>query len=256
MFLDLAGRNLRLSANSPCINAGGNAFVSSAVDLDGRPRVVGGTVDVGAYEYQTPSSLLPYAWLQQYGLPTDGSADMSDTDSDGMNNWQEWVAGTDPTDTASVLRLQAPFVALPGLLLRWNSDPSQAYYVERATSLDESPAFRVIQTDIPGQVGTTTYTDTSAASMPVAFYRVGTDSESGSPTMSLQQPAWFPGSVTLTWSSVTNRSYSLERATELGASPAFSLLRSNIVGQSGTTIFTDTNALTGAPCFYRIRVEQ
>jgi hypothetical protein len=69
-------------------------------------------------------------------------------------------------------------------------------------------------------------------------------------------PVWFPGSATLTWSSVTTRSYSLERATEVGASPAFSLLRSNIAGQAGTTSFTDTNAITGAPRLYRIRVEQ
>jgi hypothetical protein len=72
----------------------------------------------------------------------------------------------------------------------------------------------------------------------------------------LQTLAWFPGSVTLTWSSVANRSYSLERATEVGASSALSLLCSNIPGQAGTTSFIDTNALTGAPCFYRIRVEQ
>jgi hypothetical protein len=39
-----------LQANSPCINAGNNGYVVSATDLDGNPRIVGGTVDVGAYE--------------------------------------------------------------------------------------------------------------------------------------------------------------------------------------------------------------
>jgi len=43
--------NLRLQPSSPCINAGRNAYVTSSTDLDGNPRIVGGTVDLGAYEF-------------------------------------------------------------------------------------------------------------------------------------------------------------------------------------------------------------
>jgi hypothetical protein len=59
-FIALTGGNLRLQSNSPCINAGDNAFVAGSTDLDGRPRIVDGIVDIGAYESQSPANI----WYQ------------------------------------------------------------------------------------------------------------------------------------------------------------------------------------------------
>src|SRR6185369_6639908 len=115
------GGNFRLQSNSPCINAGCNAFAPAGPDLDGNPRMAGGTVDVGAYEFLSPNSLLSYAWLQHYGLATDGTADEADADGDGLNNWQEWRAGTNPTDATSLLRLLRPAFTEQGLTVRWTS---------------------------------------------------------------------------------------------------------------------------------------
>ena len=101
--MDYDSGDLRLQSNSPCINAGNNSAATSATDLDGNPRITGGTVDIGAYEYQSPVSQISYAWLQQFSLPINPATDAADPDGDGLNNWQEWRCATDPTNALSVL---------------------------------------------------------------------------------------------------------------------------------------------------------
>jgi hypothetical protein len=109
LFVDPNGwADLRLQSNSPCVNSGNNSYVTTTDDLDGNPRIVGGTVDMGAYEYQSPQSSISYAWLQHYGLPTDGSVDHIDHDSDKATTWQEWKMWTNPTNQLSVLRMLSP----------------------------------------------------------------------------------------------------------------------------------------------------
>jgi hypothetical protein len=57
LFIDLAGGNLRLQSNSPCINTGDNALVVGSTDLDGHPRIIFGLVDMGAYEFVPSPSM-------------------------------------------------------------------------------------------------------------------------------------------------------------------------------------------------------
>jgi len=64
--------DLRLAANSPCINAGDNSVVTLTIDLAGSARIVD-TVDMGAYEFQ--GTRLIYV----------------DADASGANNGQSWA---------------------------------------------------------------------------------------------------------------------------------------------------------------------
>jgi hypothetical protein len=172
LFVNLAAGDFHLAANSPCINAGKNAYAASATDYDGNPRITGGTVDLGAYEYPTPGSILSYAWAQEYNLATDGSADFTDPDGDGMNNWQEWICGTIPTNAASVLKLNAPTHSAAGWKVQWRSVTTRNYALQRATTLAATLAFTTLQSGLAGQTNTTTYTDATATNGGPYFYRV------------------------------------------------------------------------------------
>jgi hypothetical protein len=105
--------------------------------------------------------------------PTDGTADYTDTDHDGLNNWQEWICGTDPTNNTSVLRMLAPSDSGPGITVSWQSIGGRTYYLQQATNLAANPAFLTIQSNILGQTGTTSYTNATATNAGTYFFRVG-----------------------------------------------------------------------------------
>jgi hypothetical protein len=50
LFVDPANHVYNLSANSPALNSGNNAFVSTSIDLAGNVRIQEGTVDRGCFE--------------------------------------------------------------------------------------------------------------------------------------------------------------------------------------------------------------
>lgn len=192
LFVDYANGNLRLQFNSPCINAGNTSSLTSynwddpsfdyvgftnIFDLDGNPRISGGTVDMGAYEFQDPPSIISYAWLQQYGLPTDGSVDSADLDGTGFNVYQDWIAGLNPTNALSVLRVVSAVPNGTNVTVTWQSVAGVNYFLECSTNMAGSSCFTCVATNIPGQSNLTSFVHTNATGPGPLFYRVGIKSQ-------------------------------------------------------------------------------
>ena len=79
---------------------------------------------------------IPDAWeLQNFGtINIDPNAD---PDGDGMSNLQEYLAGTDPNDPNSDLKITSYSLGPGGtsVSLTWNSVLTRCYYMEKTTSL-------------------------------------------------------------------------------------------------------------------------
>ena len=77
----------------------------------------------------------PHWWLAQYGLTNSGAtfdqAETNDFDSDGLNNWQEYIAGTDPTNAVSVLKA----AQTTRNVISWSAVSGRIYSVYWSTNL-------------------------------------------------------------------------------------------------------------------------
>lgn len=185
-FVNPVAGDFHLQSNSPCINAGNNGYVTNSFyntigsgfaivtnDIDGNPRIIGGTVDIGCYEYQSPVSELPYLWLEQYGLSITNNVDTSSPNGTAFDVYQDWIAGLNPTNPASVLAMLPPPATnnASGITVSWQSVSGINYNLLRATNLLAS--FVTIAANISGQAGTTSYKDTTATNNVPYFYSVG-----------------------------------------------------------------------------------
>jgi parallel beta-helix repeat protein len=175
-FVDMSNwANLRLTVASPCVNHGtSQAWMAGALDLDGHPRIIGGGVDMGAYETTNgvTTNNVPWGWLLQYGWATDGSADLLDPGGNGFPIWMRYVAGTDPTNNAARFQIVAFSNPAPARTYFSPSLIARLYTLQCSTNLPANSWTNVagqcrVQGTGPGQG----LSDTNAGA-PTRFYRV------------------------------------------------------------------------------------
>jgi len=80
----------------------------------------------------------PQWWLAVHGLTNSGfdAEALRDADRDGMATWKEWVADTDPTNPASLLRFTGVTIAPTGRLAgaTWQGGTGAVQVLEWAPS--------------------------------------------------------------------------------------------------------------------------
>jgi hypothetical protein len=133
------------------------------------------TSAVTRFTFQAPPDPF-HSWLASYGLPSDGSADYLDSDNDGLNNSQEYLAGTNPTNTSSVFKITSvQLISGPQFVVQWSSVSNRLYDVLRATNLATgASAFVALAgaTNLPGAPPENLWTDSVSSAAAPAFYRL------------------------------------------------------------------------------------
>jgi hypothetical protein len=111
---------------------------------------------------------LPDDWQARYwgANPADWPSGQADSDGDGVSNLMEFLAGTNPRDAQSALKLSLSS-SPQGYRLNWNTQPGQVYQVQVADRLGA-------WSDYGAPRLAATNTDSVPVSGPAssAFYRV------------------------------------------------------------------------------------
>ena len=111
------------------------------------------------------------AWeLGNFGSLTNATA-TSDADNDKFSDLHEYLAGTEPTNSQSYLKVISPSNTLSGnIVVKWSSASSRVYILNRSTNLVEG--FTGIASNLAATPPENTYTDAAATSAVFRSYRI------------------------------------------------------------------------------------
>ena len=154
---------------------------SLATDQRGQPRVVDNPdfpnaagsdgSDIGAFEADaTLDDGLPNSWeLQYFGTIAFGPDE--DMDGDGMSNLAELLAGTNPMNPGSALRITSVDKVGANVLVKFLTTTNHNYVVQYAPVVPTNN-WTMLVSNVPGTDGFVTVTNLGVSTQPKRFYRV------------------------------------------------------------------------------------
>jgi spore coat protein CotH len=127
--------------------------------------------------YDSNNDGLPDSWQLQYfsSLADPQSAPGADPDGDGFTNLQEYLAGTNPTDSTSYLKIDSATVAGSNTAIRFNAVVGKTYTVLYRTNLTLGAWAKLSNVPAQGSTGPVTVNDPGPTSKS-RFYRLTTPS--------------------------------------------------------------------------------
>ena len=113
-----------------------HSFQLAYVLTDGRRSPLSGATTKTTFGALWYYDLIPQEWMAVYWGPAFWTWPLpfEDSDGDGVDNLDEFLAGTDPTDPGSVLRIRLQHT-VQGLFLNWNTRPGLMYQVQSSANL-------------------------------------------------------------------------------------------------------------------------
>jgi parallel beta-helix repeat protein len=164
-----AAFNAKLGVRLPA----GRALTATATDPAGNTSQL--STGVAATMTSSVNDGIPNAWRALYfggsGTTTNSqSAAFADPDHDGLSNYQEFLAGTNPTNAASAFLLTAQNPLATPNVVSLNSANGTIYRILFADSLTAA-SWNILADQIVGTGTNIFFTDPAAASLPKRFYR-------------------------------------------------------------------------------------
>ncbi len=122
----------------------------------------------------TTANGVPQRWLYENGFTNAWeTAGLIDHDRDGMLTWEEWVAGTSPTNLADVLSVDFQSEIGTAATLVWPSVSNRTYKVWRSVNLAEG--FWQVSGSIPATPPANTYRERTAPAGLPTYYRISVE---------------------------------------------------------------------------------